>query len=339
MQRDVTALIIIIVVIISPAFTQTGPDLVKLSAQLYTGLRDLNGAMDTTLQAQDAMIAFEWHKTPKTPENHWSDLTDRYRKAIKQIRAAPLPTSFDPSPYKFTPAQLSNCATRQASLQKAQGYLAELNAAKQREHAEELKVYDEILRVKKVNTAISYLIDKHVALSALPEFGSIFLLDFLTLETEVHPALADVDTTLKEHRKKLIDEGQRLLVAANNLRSNLALLEKLNCTTLGGQWFGTHRQTLTCPAKGTCVTEETVTANFTQTTTGLSGTMASSNGRVVSGNCTAKGDRSSVVTWTIEGNSVTYDGYTGSLNGKKATLTRNASGKCSSQSVLTMTKQ
>ena len=295
--------------------------------------------MDTTLQARDAMIAFEQKKTPKTPANHWSDLTDRYRKAIKQIRAAPLPTSFDPSPYAFTPAQLSNCATRQASLQKAQGYLAELNAGKQRADAEVVKIDDEIGRVKRADTAISYLIDKHVTLSALPEFGSVFLLDFLTLETEVHPALGDLDTTLKEHRRKLNDERQRLMVAANNLRSNLALLEKLNCTTLAGRWVGTHRQTLTCPGKGTCATQETVTANFTQTATGLSGTMASSNGTVVSGNCTAKGDRSSVVSWTIEANSVTFDGYTGTLKGNTATLTRNASGKCSSQSVLTMTKQ
>jgi hypothetical protein len=301
MQRHITAIIIFGVSFIPRAFTQTGPDLVKLSAQLYSAMQDLNGAMDTTLQARDAMIAFEQHKTPKTPENHWSDLTDRYRKAIKQIRAAPLPTSFDPSPYAFTPTQLSNCATRQTSLQKAQGYLAELKTAKERADAEVVKVDDEINRVKKANVAIGYLIDKHLALSAMPTFGTVFLLDFLTLETEVHPALADLDTTLKEHRKKLIDESQRLMVAANNLKSNLEVLAKLSCTTLAGRWVGSHRQTLTCPGKGTCVTEETVTANFSQTSTGLSGTMGSSNGKVVSGNCSAKGDRSSVVTWTNRG--------------------------------------
>jgi hypothetical protein len=320
------------------ASAQTGSDLVKLSSGAYTALQDLNSAFDEVLQVQDALIAFDHGKVPKSPDNHWSDLATRYRAAIREIKAAPLPSTFDPTPYAFSPDRLANCATRDDSLRKAQGYLAELRKAQQRVADDVAQMDAAIARASKASQALNYLVDNHLRLAALPNYGAIFAVDFLVLETEVKPALGDVDSALKENKRKLTTEGQKLSTSAQNLQSNLAILEQLKCSSLAGHWVGTHRQTLTCSGK-ICITEESINADLTQTASGLTGNMTSSQGRVVSGACTAHGDRSSHVDFSVQGNSVSWGGYTGAVNGSAMTISRHATGKCSSDSVLTLRKQ
>jgi hypothetical protein len=231
--------ILIISVLTFPtiASAQTDPDLLKLGAQVYDGISKASEALSDLRSVEQVVKDIEEGKTPSVSENRWAKLASNYRSVAKQIKEASLPTDFDQTKYKVSVDELKNCATREASLIKLQGFLKELKEGQVRGKAAMTDLERGLSEADKAHEALRYLIEVHKKLVNVPIYGSIFTWDWFELETEVSASLADLTTSLKSQRKKITEELAKLSLYIPNLEGNLTLFDPLSCSIVG-KWEG-----------------------------------------------------------------------------------------------------
>ncbi len=217
---------------------QVQPDLGLLAAKAITALNDAKSAYDDLNAVTEVVKTIEQGKQLTVKDNKWSDLATKYRVAAKALAEAPLPTDFDSTKYVFSLAQLQNCDTRGASLQKASAYLTELKAASDRGKTAMQRTDAMLVQATQAQATLRYLIEVHAKLIAVPIYGEIFKWDWLALQTDVSASLGQLSSATKAHRKKLDDAVNQIGKFIPNMEGNLAGLQKLSCS-LAGWWKGT----------------------------------------------------------------------------------------------------
>jgi hypothetical protein len=239
MLKRIVHLSIIMLAATAQLSAQPSSDLLQLSAKAIEALRAANSALDDLKNVQDVVLDIDNNRTPKVKTNNWSDLAIKYQTAAAKLKSAPLPTDFDNSKYAFSPSELSDCSTREQSLQKGRGYVAELQAAGNRGRTEVQKLDAALARTAKAREALDYLIKVHDKLIGVPIYGDIFKWDWFTLNTDVLNSLSDLDTALKQNKQKLSTEIAKVKSSETNLQSNLKLIESasVKCAFVG-RWEG-----------------------------------------------------------------------------------------------------
>jgi hypothetical protein len=238
MRSKKLSLAVLLIVCWSSCAIGQDTSLLSLSAQAVQALNTADDAFNDLTTVQGIVVDIENKKTPTIPGNSWSKLAEKYRNAAISLKQAPLPTDFDKSKYAFSPQDLQNCTSRQKSLDKAGGYIAELQAAGPRGEAEIRRLNGELERLEKARKALEYLISVHGKLIAVPLYGDTFKWDWFALNTDVSSSLSDLDSAVKEQKQRIQTELKKLPPSIANLRSNVSLLNGMTCG-LAGSWSGT----------------------------------------------------------------------------------------------------
>jgi hypothetical protein len=213
------------------------PGLLKLGADAVGAIKEAKDALDDLENVQKVVQSLEEGRAPGTDSNKWAKLADKYSSAADHLNHAALPTDFDASRYKFSLEELHSCKTRDASLAKAQGYLDELQAARERGQTSLATLEGALSDADTARQTLTYLIQVHNKLINVPEYGQIFLWDWFDLNTKVTNSLGALISALNAQKRKISAETAKLDVHIPNLRGNLDALNKLHCT-VDGTWSG-----------------------------------------------------------------------------------------------------
>ena len=119
-------------------------------------------------------------------------LADEYRNAAAELKSAPLPTDFDKTKYSFSLDELTNCATRDASLAKARGFLKELQEAQLRGQQAVANLDQSLSEADDARKTLKYLIEVYDKLITVPIYNSIFTWDWFELNTNVSSSLGEL---------------------------------------------------------------------------------------------------------------------------------------------------
>lgn len=238
MQIDLRSMVLLIVVGVGAASpVRAQGDLLRLSGQTLAAMQEAHGALSDLQSVREIVRAIEEDRAPSTTVNQWADLAERYRHAATQLASSPMPTDFDPAPYRVSVAQLANCDTRDASLVRLRGYATQMNDALRRGQdslADLERASADLIVARRV---LGELIDVHSRLAAVPIYGQIFQWDWLELNTNVSASLAALESAVTARRARVIAATRAITAYVANLQPNVAALESMRCT-LAGQWTG-----------------------------------------------------------------------------------------------------
>jgi hypothetical protein len=146
----------------------------KLGGAVLKALDLFDGATTDLLNVQKVVADIESGKTPSIPANNWNTLAERYQAAAKALKNAPMPTEFEKSKYAFSPQELAHCATRDETVNKASGYLAELQASIPRGQEAIATLNSQLEQVSRAEQALKYLIAVHEKLISYPIYFAIW---------------------------------------------------------------------------------------------------------------------------------------------------------------------
>jgi hypothetical protein len=192
---------------------------------MATAIVESNEALDTMnrLQqaAQDALAG-----KPISIGTDWSKLADRYDKAARDAKSAPLPAAI-PQTEPVSVEDLRKCTTRAEAIHKLTNYLTDLRASQSSGQELEKTLDKQLANIQHAKQALAYLITVHEKLMALPVVGTSFGLDWVDLNTRVSDSLAGLDDALKGNRKRTDEALSTLSIKIRNYESNLSLINTL----------------------------------------------------------------------------------------------------------------
>lgn len=202
-----------------------------LAAALLEVLMSWKNFTDATHAASDALL-----KDPPAPPSkiyNWDDLANNFRSAAKKLESAPLPTEFDQARYSVSLEEYRSCKTQEGAINKLYALVSELDSAVEnsKEAINTISAREDNLRAS--YEAFDYLLSIHEQLLELPFYQQAFLGDWFSLETNLKPALADLDGSLKAVRRRIENELPKVTSGAANLRSNLSWIDTNSCVLVG----------------------------------------------------------------------------------------------------------
>jgi hypothetical protein len=209
----------------------------QLGAEALNAYNLAEGATTDFLNAQEVAAAIARGKKPTVTSSPWDTVAQRYDTAARKLKNSPMPTDFDKAKYAFSPQELADCKLREQNLNKARGYLSELQASATRGQDAVATLDSNLERFRRAEVALRYVIDVHTRLITDPIFGQFFHWDWLTLETDVRDSLSDLTQTTEE-RKNTIEKRLAVIpTLSNNLQSNINMIRSTPCGP-EGTWNG-----------------------------------------------------------------------------------------------------
>jgi hypothetical protein len=193
-----------------------------LAGPTLSALKEAKGSLETLINLKIAATDALAGKTPSIGGD-WSKLADSYDKASADAKAAPVPSALTSSNNVVSLAELMNCSTRQSAITKLYGYQTDLRNTQVRGQDGVKQLDGQLADIVTARAALTYLISVHQQLAAVPVYGDKFALDWLDLNTRVSRSLSDLESALKNQRKRFSDDLVVLNTRIQNYQSNLAL--------------------------------------------------------------------------------------------------------------------
>ena len=202
-----------------------GQDL-QLVGKLAAALSDAQDAYKKLeMGRQAAQDALQGKRV--TTGGDWARVAEKYDKAAKGAREAPLPSQFQ-SKNIASVADLANCSTRAATLGKLKAYLDELTAARRHGAAAVAAINERLMEIPKAGEAVTYLMKVHEKLVAVPIYGEKFALDWIDLDA-VQLSLNGLESDLKSQKARFSADLAKMDIAIANFNANLSQLTNLTC--------------------------------------------------------------------------------------------------------------
>lgn len=200
-------------------------------------IEQLNKANSDIQHVSKVVSDIEAGRAVTVKSNEWADLSTRMTTVVNDLISAGMPTEFDRSAFAVSATALASCTTRSESLKQLEGYVFALRAA---EHAgnKQLSSIDATLKELRASAvAVRYLIEVNAKMVSYPLYGDIFLWDWFDLESRVSKDIGRAESQLEAYRKRLKTNMDAARQAANNLQSNVDLLNNASCE-ITGKWVG-----------------------------------------------------------------------------------------------------
>lgn len=169
--------------------------------------------------------------------NEWADLSTRMTTVVNDLTSAGMPTDFDRSAFAVSATALASCTTRSASLKQLEGYVFALRAAEYTGNKQLSSIDATLNELRASAVAVRYLIEVNAKLVSYPLYGDIFLWNWFDLESRVSKDIGRAESHLETYRKQLKTNVDAARNAADNLQSNVELLNDASCD-ITGKWIG-----------------------------------------------------------------------------------------------------
>lgn len=173
---------------------------------------------------------------PTQPDSRWKSLVSDYLRAAKAVAAEPLSTDFDETPFIVDWRDWRGCHTREHAIVVLQAYSQALGEAASRGQNDE-EWYAELMKeataTRQAVDILQRFLEKHMS-----DFTDYINMDWLALENQVIPTLADYTGVLQAKQKALARVVPLIRTRKLNLDGNLKLLLGADCS-LAGTWAGT----------------------------------------------------------------------------------------------------
>lgn len=213
----------------------------RLESGIAEYVRQAKSGYETIKNVDEALKQIEKGEKPtlgKMGDPQLQELADRFKTAAKKVKEQPLVTDFDPRKYSVTPQELAIPQQRPKALARLREYVTALESAKAVGDRNVASLRSDLKVLDQGDQNLGRIIKIYPKLQNSGTFGEVFTWNWLTLDQEVRPSLRELRGEVRNHLKKLEAETRKVAVQVDNLKANIAILEKPP-VSLDGSWVGT----------------------------------------------------------------------------------------------------